>query len=173
MSWDASSPPPILEGEDELALKLEYARLTHNRADRIRTAGYDIFKGPGEYGRAMQAAMWRHDPIVRDEWERLSRDDGAAETLPTETEYKAWLWRQAQTATDPKIALQYAELYGKTQNIVPVGGNTNVAINDNSTKNMLIVPAMPITDEEKEVARLRTEQRQARLMQHARERTSA
>jgi len=171
MSWDAASPPPIFEGEDELALKLEYARLIFGRDDRIRTAGHEIFPGPENYGRAMQVAVWRHDPIVRNELERLGRGDGASETLPTEAEYKAHLWRMAQTETDPKLRFQYAELYGKTENIVPTGSGANINIaNDNSTNNTIVVPALPATPEEIEVAALRTERRQARLMEHARSR---
>lgn len=172
MSWDVLSPPPIFDDEDELELKLAYARKTHGRPDMIRSAGYEIFPGKENYGRAMQVAVWQHDPIVLREWERLSLDGGAAETLPNPIEYKAHLWRLAQTEPDPKIRLEYAKLYGQTEGIVPTGGaNVNIS-NDNSVNNnTIVVPALPATAEEQEIAALRTERRQARLMEHARSRT--
>lgn len=173
MSFAPTSPPPIFEGEDELQLKLKYARLIAGRPDRIRTAGYEIFEGPQNYGRAMQCAAWVHDPIVREECERLARDGGASEMHPTDDELDFELLSKARTATDPKVAKDFYELYLKARGRLQTGTNINNNIDASITNNRLVVPMTPGSPEEIAIAELRTEERQRKLLEHARSRATA
>lgn len=119
MSWDISSPPPIFDGEDELKLKLQYARLIAGHPEKVETAGYVVFPGDHNYGRAMQARAWRSDPIVIAEMERVCSGVGAVDALPTEAEVKAYLWNMVtNSAIADKDRLKAAELLTKTMGMI-------------------------------------------------------
>lgn len=172
MSWGNSAPPPIFEHEDELALKLEWARLTRGDEKLFRSAGYQVFEGPEDYGRAMQAYNWRHDPIVHAEWQRLAEAPELEQvneklTIVEKMAIDIINSPTASNADKIKAGTLLAEMNGA---IKQNGTNINIA-NDNSTNNTIVVPSLPATEEELEVSKLRTEKRQARLMEHARSRT--
>ena|ERR1700761_392784 len=114
MSWSVSSPPPIFEGEDELQLKLQYARLIAGHPEKVETAGYIVFPGDHNYGRAMQARAWRSDPIVIAEMERLGRGEGASEVLPSKAEFMAHLWNKGTSGLDDRVNYKFLELLAKT-----------------------------------------------------------
>lgn len=170
MSWGQTEPPPIFEGEDELQLKLEWARLTRGREALFREAGYKVFPGEANYGRAMQAYNWRHDPIVLAHWQMLAEAPQADNDDEEMQRIKriAFEVMESPTASNGdkiKAAALLAEIKGAIKQGVNI--NTNI---DNSTNNTLVVPADPMTEEEEEIAQIRMEARQARLMKHARAR---
>lgn len=170
MSWSSTSPPPIFESEDGFALKMRYAALIAGRPDRVETAGREIFPNEGDEGRALQCRAWRFDPVVIAEMERIERDRAEqGETKQSKHEYAEGRLKEiidnTQLAID--IRLKAIEQYRDMNQLKTVAG-TNIAIDNSITNNKLVVPMRPITEEEREVAALRTEQRQARLMEHAR-----
>lgn len=161
MTWDRT-PPPIEEGEDELQLKLEYARLVARNERERFTAGYKIFAGPENYGRALQAQAWYYDPIVQDEIARLHNGNAEGDL---DAELEAEIHQRARAADD-KDAVHYykllAEIRGKT------GRGTNININqDNRVVNVLKVPTRDVTPADDEDFNRRFYEQQNRLIADA------
>jgi hypothetical protein len=146
MSWNRE-PPPIFEHEDELQLKLEYARIVARNPNARLTAGYQVFPGEDNYGRAMQAQAWLSDPIVQEEISRL-RDSGEAESLlPEVSSVKLEILQRARGAIDDKDAAALYKLYLESEGEIQKGP---AIINDNRTVNVLRVPARDTTPEDDE-----------------------
>lgn len=163
MSWTTTGPP-IFEGEDERELKTAYALFCVQHPDLHHDAGYHVFPGPQNAGRALQAYhAWRHDPFVRAEIERL-RGTGAAVTLPSKEEFAAEMWSRSKTADD-KDAVKFAEVAGKVLGYIQTGSSVTV---DNRTINVLKVPSRVSTVEEKADFAIRFKAQQTRLVADAR-----
>ncbi len=141
MSWNAQ-PPPIFEGEDELQLKLQYAELVARNERERFTAGYKIFKGPDNYGRALQVSAWYEDPFVQDEIARLR----AGEVDDPKSELEAELRQRARTADD-RDAIGFYKLIADMAGYVQRGTNINVN-QDNRVVNVLRVPTRDVTAED-------------------------
>lgn len=143
MSWEIQ-PPPINEGEDELQLKLQYARMVARNPRERFTGGYKIFPGEHDYGRALQVQAWYFDQIVQDEIGRLTvgdEDDDPQEQFETEVMNRA---RQA----DDREAIGFYKLAAELKGYVQKGG-TNINVNqDNRVVNVLRVPTRDITPED-------------------------
>lgn len=166
MAWERQ-PPPIFEGEDELQLKLQYARLCAENPRGRLTAGYSIFPGADNYGRALQCQAWFYDPFVQDEIQRLQNDD-AGEMLPSDDALEADLIRTVEGALDTKDKIAGFRLLFERRNMVSKGG-TNVNINqDNRVVNVLRVPSRIRTDEEREDFNRRFKENQINLIADAR-----
>lgn len=146
MSWNRT-PPVIFEGEDELQLKLKFARIVVANPNAKLTAGYKVFEGEANYGRAMQAQFWMSDPIVQEEIARL-RDGDPKSMVPEQdakVETTAWEIAEDRGAKDSDRinALKLiAEIRGMTQR------GTNISLNDNRVVNVLRVPMRDITPED-------------------------
>ncbi len=145
MAWSASSPPPIFEGEDELQLKLQFAKAIAGHPERIQTAGYEIFPGDENYGRAMQCRAWANDPIVLREIERIleAPETNSADVLKSQVQDELLrIGRDSVTPIDMRLKAyeQVRDMNGwKT-----VGGN-NIQLNDNRIVNVLRVPTRDMT----------------------------
>lgn len=162
MSWN--SPPPIFEHEDERELKLAYARALAKNPERAASIGYDIFPGQDNYGRAMQAQVWQHDPVVRQEIERL-QSSGAAEALnPDKDAFAAEVLRMARAAGKDNDAIAAMKLHAEVMGYLPKGGvNVNVD-NRTQTIKVLRVPAYGSSDS----FRTRLKEQQTKLIANAR-----
>jgi len=162
MSWNA--PPPIFEGEDERELKLRYARLLAAHPERAGQIGYDVFPGPENYGRALQAQVWQHDPIVRAELERL-QDAGEADVLlPTKEQFAKEVLDTGRAAGDPKDKVAAFKLHAEVMGYMPKAGvNVNVD-NRSQTIKVLRVPAYGSSD----AFRSRLKEQQTKLIANAR-----
>jgi hypothetical protein len=147
MAWSISSPPPIFEGEDELQLKLQFAKAIAGHPERIQTAGYEIFPGEENYGRAMQCRAWANDPIVLREIERIleAPETNSKDELKQQIEDELLrIGRDSSVAVDMRLKSyeQVRDMNGwKT-----VGGN--VQLNDNRVINVLRVPTRDVTPED-------------------------
>jgi hypothetical protein len=140
MSW-ANIPPPIFEDEDELQLKLEYARIVARNERERFTAGYKIFPGPDNYGRALQVAAWYEDPIVQDEITRLR--SGGEDANPRD-EFANEVLQRFRTAGD-RDAAAFGKLYADVKGFVDKGPKVLV---DNRVVNVLRVPTRDVTPED-------------------------
>jgi hypothetical protein len=146
MSWN-TTPPPLEEGEDELQLKLQYAAMVARNERERFTAGYKIFPGPENYGRALQVQAWYSDPFVQDEIARLRGGD-EIDTKPSIDSVKAEVLQRARAAED-REATQLYKLYLESEGAIQKGNQTNVQINqDNRVVKVLRVPARDITPED-------------------------
>jgi hypothetical protein len=145
MSWNRE-PPVIFEWEDELQLKLQYAGIVARNPNAKLTAGYQVFPGEENYGRAMQAQAWLSDPIVQEEISRL-RDTGEAESLlPEVSSVKLEILHRARGASDDKDAAALYKLYLDSEGVLQKSAmNVNI---DNRTVNVLRVPARDTTPED-------------------------
>jgi hypothetical protein len=167
MSWERQ-PPPIFEGEDELQLKLQYARLCAENPRGRLTAGYTIFPGADNYGRALQCQAWFYDPFVQDEIQRLQTDD-AGELLPTDDELEADLIRTVEGTHDPKDKIAGFRLLFERRGMVSKGGvNVKIDNSDRRVVNVLRVPSRIRTDEEREDFNRRFKDNQTKLIADAR-----
>lgn len=164
MAW--SSPPPIFDHEDERALKLDFARRWALNPHRILSIGYEVFPGEENYGRAMQAQAWRHDPIVIAEYERLHGGEAA---LTGEESEKAEMIRRIKEfqleCNDPKVKLDALKLEADIKGLTPKGGTNVNVVNDNSVvRNVLLVPQY----KSREDFAVEFKQQQTRLLADAR-----
>lgn len=148
MSWTRETPP-IFEGEDELQLKLQYAAIVARNPNAKLTAGYQVFPGAENYGRALQAQAWLSDPIVQEEISRLVEGAEAVELLPDPSAVKLEVLQAARSATDPKAKEGLYKLYLDSVGALPKGA-ANVQINDNRVVNVLRVPTRDVTPEDDE-----------------------
>lgn len=148
MSWDTTGPP-IHEGEDEYALKMRFAEIVAANPERRLSAGYSLFTGPENYGRAMQAQSWLRDPMVVAEIERLQTGTDAASILPTKEAVAKEILNLARELASShgggKDAIGAYKLYGEY-----VGDIQKVptAIVDNRVINVLKVPVRDQTPED-------------------------
>jgi hypothetical protein len=149
MSWTRETPP-IFEGEDELQLKLQYAAIVARNPNAKLTAGYQVFPGADNYGRALQAQAWLSDPIVQEEISRLVEGAEAVELLPDPSAVKLEVLQAARSATDPKAKEGLYKLYLDSVGALPKGG-TNINVNqDNRVVQVLRVPTRDVTREDDE-----------------------
>lgn len=147
MSWN-TTPPQINEGEDELQLKLQYAAMVARNERERHTAGYKLFPGPENYGRALQAQAWYYDPIVQDEIARL-REGSDEDAKPPIDSVKAEILQEARAALEPKDKAALYKLYLESEGAIQKGNQTNVQINqDNRVVKVLRVPARDVTPED-------------------------
>lgn len=142
MSWHTSGPP-IHEGEDERELKREFARFVVANPELESQAAYHVFNAPEDFGRAMQAQVWIHDPFVRTEMLRLKASDEEVRImLPTKEQLIKEVHDRAKSAEDKEAVNFYklqAELCGYT---------TKAPLVDNRTINVLRVPTRDVTPED-------------------------
>jgi hypothetical protein len=155
MAWQ--NPPPIYDGEDERALKLDFARRWALNPSRVLSIGYEVFPGQDNYGRAMQAQVWRHDPTVIAEYERLT---GGEEVIPGEEEPKPRILRELRQLRletgDRKVQLDSLKLKAEIEGLTGKGGNVNVNVDNRSVRNVLLVPHYENLDDF--AAKLKTQQ---------------
>lgn len=141
MTWN-TVPPPLFEGEDELQLKLQYARMVARNERERFTAGYKIFAGPENYGRALQVQAWFYDEFVQDEIARLRVGDNDED--PKEQFIRS-LEDRARTAKDSD-AVKFLELAAEMRGWRNRGSGANININtDNRIVNVLKVPTRDAT----------------------------
>lgn len=144
MSWHLSGPP-LFEGEDERELKLAFARYCFENPDLENEAGYHVFPGRENFGRAMQAQVWLHDAVVRAERRRLGGTEGEVKTsLPTKEAYAKEVIDRARGADDKEAIGLYklgADILGYAE---------KAPLIDNRTINILKVPARVGTSPEEQ-----------------------
>jgi hypothetical protein len=149
MSW-ARIPPPIFDDEDELQLKLKYARIVARNPNAKLTAGYQVFEGPDNYGRAMQAQAWLSDPLVQEEISRIRESGEAESVLPDVSVVKLEILQEARSATDAKDKAALYKLYLEAEGEIKKGGTSVTIAQDNRVVNVLRVPARDVTPEDDE-----------------------
>lgn len=138
MGWDTSGPP-IFEGEDERELKRAFARYCFDNPGLEREAGYHVFPGRENYGRALQAQVWIHDPSVRAEINALRGDEGEVdECRPSKGELSKAAWDMAHApGADHKDRVAALRLCAEIEGAIQKGP---AIVNDNRTINVLRVP---------------------------------
>jgi hypothetical protein len=166
MSWHLSGPP-ILEGEDERELKLAFARYCFENPGLEREAGYHVFPGRDNFGRALQAQAWIHDPIVRAELNAMRGDEDAVdERCPSKADLESEAWDIARNpAVDAKDRIAAIRLAAEMQGAIQKG--PAVAI-DNRTINVLRVPTRDVTPEDDADFDLKFKAQQTKLVADAR-----
>lgn len=170
MAWETDGPT-IFEWEDEHELKLQFARiLASNPSFTGQDAGYEVFPGTDNFGRALQAARaWPHDAIVRAEIRRL-RNEGVGELLSQpDGKIERIAWDIAEcTATDAKDRIAALRLVGELQGKLSKG--TNIQVNQDNRKivNVLRVPMQIRTPEQREEFNRRFKEQQTTLIADAR-----
>lgn len=138
-SFSSDDTPIIFDDEDEVELKLAFARIVYNDASNWRMAGYSLFQGQQNIGRAMQAANWINDAVVQIELHRL-RNLGDDEPVPISRNALAKLTLDAAKAEDKtKEKVAAFELVAKLLDYMPKNG-PNVHVGDNIVQNVLRVP---------------------------------
>ncbi len=142
MSW-AHEKPTVFSDEDELQLKLEFARLCAEDPANIAMHGYTLFPGQHNYGRAMAAQAWLSDPIVQREIARL-RENEVEDLLDERARFAKRVMDDGLSCNDLKVRLGYYELFAKVMDYLPKqGANVNV----NLTQNVIEVPTRAREDE--------------------------
>jgi hypothetical protein len=164
MSWHLQ-PPPINEGEDEFALKMQYAEIVARDPSQRQLAGYAIFPGAENYGRAMQASAWFYDPVVQAEIARLAGNGEAAALLPDEDAFAKKVLDRAEQSLEDKDAFAGFRLYAELKGFVKKGP---AVVNDNRTINVLRVPTRDVTPEDDEDFERRFEAQQIELVANVR-----
>lgn len=146
MAWE-NQTPQLEDGEDEFALKLKFARIVARDPKAKLNAGYVLFPGEENWGKAFAAQSWLNDPLVQEEVARL-RESGEAESLlPTKEALALEIIGRARAADDKdaiglfKIA---TEMLGHTSR------GTNINLNqDNRVQTVIRVPSRIQTDEQR------------------------
>lgn len=166
MSWHLSGPP-ILEGEDERELKRAFARYCFENPGLEREAGYHVFPGRENFGRALQAQVWIHDPIVRAEMNALGSDeDAVASQCPTKEELIKEAWDMTRDPTaDQKDRIAALRLCAEMNGAIQKGPGVVV---DNRTINVLRVPTRDVTPEDDADFDLKFKAQQTKLVADAR-----
>lgn len=162
MSWNRT-PPVIYEHEDEIALKLEFARRWAKAPSQYLSIGYSLFSEPGDEGRAIQAQAWRHDPFVIAEFERL-RDKSDDEEASEKEKFLTKLSTFASEITDPKVKLDALKLEAEVLGLTGKGAQVSVNVDNSTTKTVLFVPQAESVDDFKE----RFRKQQTNLIANAR-----
>lgn len=143
MSW-AHEKPTIFSNEDELQLKLEFARMCAEDPAHSHLHGYTLFPGEANYGRAMAAQRWLDDPVVQREINRLRRDD-IDEILSLRELLAKKIEDVADSATDPKVKI---EGYYKAADVLGyIKRGTEVNVNTAVVQNVIEVPTRATDDE--------------------------
>lgn len=171
MVWTAQKPASATpfafrEGEDEYALKMEFAAIVADDPSQSLTAGYRLFTGPENYGRAMQAQLWLTDPDVQREVSRLVGREGAASILKTKEEILKQIEDIgfATKTTDPKTSLAAFELRLKANgDMQQDSGSVN-----NYIQNVIKLPNRVEGADEEALFEARFEAQQLKLVKDAR-----
>ncbi len=140
LSIDVAPPetPVIYEDEDETELKLRFAAAVVSLPpDRWSEAGYKVFQGVDNYGRAMQAATWINDPTVQIEIDRLRSPEAAGEHIPSREEMASHIYRRAMQEPDARAA---APLYNHVMDLLEYSPKAGPAAVIKQTVNVLRVP---------------------------------
>lgn len=164
MSWPAPEFP-CHPGEDEYTLKMEFARLwaTNPHSQRI---GYHLFPGPNNLQRALIAQSWHKDPLVIDEYERLTIGSGpVSDILPSKDQIAFEVLEAARKAIDPDDKFKGYKLFAEITDMITKPGH-NINISNDNRQVVFRVPATQ-TIEEFEADFL---DHQTRLLEHARQR---
>lgn len=143
MSW-AHEKPVIFSDEDELQLKLEFARMCAEDPSNAKLHGYTLFPGEHNYGRAMAAQKWLEDPLVQREIARLLQGN-VEELLDEKARFAKRMFDKAESIGDPKVAFSYFELFAKVMDYLPKQGGNNLQLN--LTQNVIEVPTRATDDE--------------------------
>lgn len=167
MSWNVQSPPPIFDGEDETELKRKWATLTALHPDRIRTAGYQIFIGEHEHGRAMQAAAWAHDPFVHRIWEELRAGPDAGEDADYEYAETRLRGMIDDLSLSADIRLKAMEQFRDMKGFTTKAKEPASLIN-NGVINVLRVPMRDMTPEDDADFEVKFKAQQMKLVRDAR-----
>jgi hypothetical protein len=174
MAWSASNsvvssiaPFVFREGEDEYDLKMQFARIVARDRSQSATAGYKLFTGPENYGRAMQAQAWLVDPVVQEAIARFAGENGDEPELRSKPEMLKIVEDIAVSTkvSDPKTSLSAVELWMKgTGNFVAPGeggGNTYI-------QNVIKLPNRVQGADEEALFEARFEAQQLKLVRDAR-----
>lgn len=166
MSWHTTGPP-ILEGEDERELKLAFARYCFDNPGLEREAGYHVFPGRDNFGRALQAQAWIHDPFVRAELNALRGDaDEVDDRRPSKSQISGAAWDMANNpAADHKDRIAALRLCAEVEGAIVKGP---AIVNDNRTINVLRVPTRDVTPEDDADFDRKFKAQQTRLVADAR-----
>lgn len=165
MSW-AHEKPTIFSDEDELQLKLEFARLCAEDPSNVSLHGYTLFPGEANYGRAMAAQKWIDDPVVQREISRLRKTDAeVADLLPGELLYAKEALDRSRSEIDAKVRFDYFKLAGEALGYINKGKDAN--INVNVVQNVIEVPTRA-TEEELPMLEGQWAEQQRRLIADAR-----
>lgn len=167
MSWNVLSPPPIFDGEDETELKRKWAQLTALHPDRIRTAGYQVFVGEHEHGRAMQAAAWAHDPFVHRIWEEMRASPDAGEDADYEYAENRLKTIIDDLSLSAEVRLKAIEQFRDMKGYTTKAKEAPNLIN-NGVINVLRVPVRDITPEDDADFERKFEAQQLKLVRDAR-----
>lgn len=143
MSW-AHEKPTIFHDEDELQLKLEFARLCAEDPANAHLHGYTIFPGERNYARAMAAQKWLDDPIVQREVNRLRRDS-VEELIPSPEMLAKKIIDVADSAVDSKVKIEGYYKAADVLGYIKRGGDVNVQTN--VVQNVIEVPTRATEDE--------------------------
>lgn len=138
MSW-AHEKPVIYHDEDELQLKLKFADYCARNWSNRHMAGYIIFPGEDNYGRAMAAQAWLTDPIVQNEIGRL-RSEGAEEVTPSKAEIVKKMMDAADASNDPKVKI---EGYYKAADVLGYVQKGSVSVTQNNDNRVVKVLRLP------------------------------
>lgn len=161
----APESPIIRDGEDEVELKMQFAKIAFKLGDDWRQTGFQLFQGPSNYGRAMQCVCWINDELVQIEMQRLR--ENPEESLPSLADLKKRLWT---IANDPKVKpndqIKAIDSYAEIDGVTKRPANFNVG--NTITQNVLRVPAKPVTTEEQALYETRLEMSQLKLVNDAR-----
>jgi hypothetical protein len=143
MSWavninSSGDTPVIFDDEDEVELKLHFAREVVKCGADWRMAGYRVFQGQDNLGRAMQAANWINDAIVTIEIDRIRNSSDPSETMPTKEQFVAEIWSRAKLEGDSKASAPLYKIVAEVMKFIEPGG-TKVHVGD-IVQNVLRVP---------------------------------
>jgi len=165
MSW-AHEKPAIFADEDELQLKLKFAELCVRDWPNRHMAGYAIFKGEENYGRAMAAQAWLNDPIVQSEIGRL-RYEGAGDVTPSKAELVKKMIDAADASTDAKVKI---DGYYKAADVLGFVNKGSVNVTNNNDNRVVKVLRVPerVTEANREDWKTGFKERQMKLVTDAR-----
>lgn len=169
MAWNREQPP-IFEGEDELQLKLQYAGIVARNPERRLTAGYEVFPGPENYGRALQAQSWLYDPFVVAEVERLTGEEAVGEILPSKEAVAKEILDFARETHDGKDKIGAFKLFAEVMGHI---AKVPSMVQDNRVINVLRVPTRDLTPEDDADFNARFYAQQTKLVADARSNRAA
>lgn len=164
MSW-ALQAPPLNEGEDEYELKLRYAAIIAANPNNYMNAGYKLFPGIENAGRAMQCRAWLSDPIVQTEIERLGESGEVESVLPSKEQVAKEILDTARATNVTKDRLDGFKLFGEFMGHISKGP---AIVNDNRVVNVLRVPTRDVTPEDDADFDTKFHAQQTRLIADAR-----
>lgn len=164
-------PVVIFDGEDEDALKREFALLWAKYPDRQPAEiGQHLFANLVEPMRGLQAgAVWSRELAVIEQRDYYKLNGGDLDTsdLPTKEQVAREVIAKARTLTDPKESLAAYKLYSEIAGFIEKPG-VIVNNNDNRVVNVLRVPTRDITPADDEDFRVKFKAQQTKLVADAR-----